>query len=72
MSDLAHWFVQFIVSDVVRHHHDDMVVRDPMATYYLVGVADICLRSQSSTQVEIVEILCSDWLRLSRYCVLIG
>ena len=41
--NLARSGVLLVVSNVVVHHHDDMIIRDPVSVDYLVGVADVGL-----------------------------
>ena len=45
------------MSDVVGHHDDDVVVRDPVVVDYLVGVTDISLVSVTSPALSLVGIL---------------
>ena len=43
VNNLARCGVGLVVSNVVRHHDDDVIVRDPVIVDYLVGVTHISL-----------------------------
>ena len=43
VDDLARGGVLLVVGDIVVHHDDDVVVRDSVGVYDLVGMTDVCL-----------------------------
>ena len=60
-----------MISDIVRHHDNDVIVRDPVTSDYLVGVADISLMSQSSALIgPAPPLLSSHWSRALLFTVM--